>query len=94
MPDQRPDGPEALAERYRCTFLYADDVVPPAVPGEVAMQGWFPDRENADLCIEEGAARTDLGRLTLEQLISEPGERPEWGVLHGWERTAEGWKVV
>jgi hypothetical protein len=92
MPDQRADRPEKPTDRYRCTFIYADDVAPPVVAGGVALRGWFPDRENADLCIEEGVARTDLCRITLEQRISDEASRAEWGMLHEWVRTGDGWR--
>ena len=90
MPDQNPPA----AERYRCTFRYGPGVLPPRVPGEVATRVWFGDRAEADGCVEEGVARTDLGRIVLEQQISPPGQRQEWGVLHEWVVTAEGWQLV
>jgi len=94
MPDQRPEAPEAGSDLYRCTLRYADDVTPPEVPGEVALQEYLPDRASANQCIEEGAARTDIGRMTLERRISEDGAKDEWGVMHEWAVTADGWRIA
>ncbi len=81
--------------QYRCTFLYADDVTPPLVPGETAIQTVHTDRAGADFEIEAGVARTDLGRILLEQrlLNDVQGRQDEWRVLHSWARTRDGWRL-
>lgn len=95
MPDQDPISAGKPFGRYRCTFRYADHVTPPAVPGAIADRDWFADRAAADQCLEIGAARTDIGRMTLEQSLTGPGELPqEWGLLHEWVVTPDGWRLI
>ncbi len=97
-PHTRTEGPATIDDlrgQYRCTFLYADDVVPPLVPGETAIQTVHPDLLSANSWIEAGVARTDLGRILLEQrlLNDVEGRQDEWRVLHSWARTGDGWRL-
>jgi hypothetical protein len=86
--------PSDYAFGYRVTQTYGNDVVPPAVPGEVAWRQLHTDRADADQAIEMAVARTDLGRILLEErLINDVKLRQnEWRVIHAWTRTAEGWR--
>ncbi len=96
-PHTRPGPANADDPRwqYRVTLLYADDVVPPLVPGETALQTVHTDRVGADREVEIGASRTDLGRIMLEQrlLNDVQGRQDEWQVLHSWTRTRDGWRL-
>jgi hypothetical protein len=90
-------GPNSASERrwrYRATFTYGDDVLPPRVPGEVAIQTVHEDRSSADMEVEAGVGRTDLGRILLEERLANDvqGRLNEWHVIHSWTRTAEGWR--
>jgi hypothetical protein len=87
-----PQPPEIY--RYRVTILYADDVIPPAVPGEQAGMSLHGTRELADQEIEVAVARTDLGRILLEERLTTnvKGREDEWHVIHSWMCTAEGWR--
>jgi hypothetical protein len=86
MPDQTVTE-SGEPEIYRCTLLHADDVLPPAVAGEVALRTVYADRTSADLGVEEGVARTDIGRIILDAKL--PGGA--WQILHSWTRTPNGW---
>jgi hypothetical protein len=89
-----PDSAEGPRWRFRATFTYGDDVIPPQVPGEVAIQTVHEDRSSANMEIEAGVGRTDLGRIVLEErLLNDVKLRQnEWHVIHSWERTAGGWR--
>jgi hypothetical protein len=94
-PHVRP-GPDSSADRrwrYRITFTYSDDVIPPRVPGEVAIQTVHADRQGADMEIEAAVGRTDLGRILLEERLTNDvaTRQDEWHTIHSWKRTSEGW---
>jgi hypothetical protein len=89
-----PDSADRPRWRFRATFTYADDVIPPKVPGEVAIQTVHGDRLSADMEIEIGVGRTDLGRIVLEErLINDvDGRKNEWQVIHTWTRGPNSWQ--
>jgi hypothetical protein len=94
QPHAEPYEPRTADYRYRVTALHSDDVIPPAVPGEVAMMTKHIDRAGADVAIEIAVARTDLGRILLEERLVDDveGRKNQWHVIHSWTRTAEGWR--
>jgi hypothetical protein len=96
MPQEpiEPYEPPAHAFDYRVTQIYGDNVIPPAVPGEVARMELRVDRADADQAIEIAVARTDIGRILLEEWLENDVEtrKNEWHVIHSWIRTAEGWR--
>lgn len=97
-PNTRP-GPDSADHprwRYRVTLTYGDDVQPPQIPGEVAVQTVHGDRSSANSEIEAGAGRTDLGRMVLEErLINDVTTRQnEWHVIHTWTRGPDSWEII
>lgn len=96
MPQEQvqPYEPLPTDYRYRVSLFSADDVIPPDVPGQQVDQMICGTRASADQDIEMAVARTDLGRILLEErLVNDVATRTnEWHVIHTWTRTAEGWR--
>lgn len=96
MPHEQVEPYEPPAEDYcyRVTAHYSDDVIPPAVPGEVSLTVQADTRASADAAVEVAVARTDLARILLEERLTAADEtqRHGWHVIHSWIRTAEGWR--
>jgi hypothetical protein len=96
MPQEQvqPYEPLPTDYRYRVTLFSADDVVPPEVPGQQVGMTTCGTRELADQSIEVAAARTDLGRITLEERLFNDvdGRKNEWHVIHTWTRGSDSWQ--
>jgi hypothetical protein len=96
MPQEhvQPYEPLLADYRYRVSLFSADDVIPPDVPGQQVDQMVCGTRASADQDIEMAAARTDLGRILLEErLVNDvDGRKNEWHVIHTWTRVAAGWR--
>jgi hypothetical protein len=81
--------------RYRCTFLYANDVAPPKAGGSVADQTVHTDRPGADLELAAARDREDLGRIMIEERMGDPvvrgitERRGEWRTVASWTRRAD-----
>ena len=84
--------------RYRCTFLYGDDVVPPGEPGGVDIQTVHADRLAADLEVQKGRDRAHVGRILIEERLGDTvvrgnlEPRDQWRTVATWTRRAEGWR--
>jgi hypothetical protein len=96
MPQEQvqPYEPLPTDYRYRVTLFSADDVIPPDVPGRQVDQMICGTRASADQDIEMAVARTDLGRILLEERLANDvdGRTNEWHVIHTWTRGSDSWQ--
>lgn len=89
-------GPEW---EWRCTLIYRNDVPPPQIGGEVAIQTVHQTLSSRDMEISAGQAREDIGRIVVEQRIRDevtlrPPMRNSWRQVMTWTRdpaSAAGW---
>jgi hypothetical protein len=97
MPDLTPHGsaidPLSLPQ-YRVSGYYADDVHPPRVAGELAEQRPAYDILDRDEAIEIMAARTDLGRILVEERVGHDFNanttNSSWKTVSTWTRNDDG----